>query len=323
MKLFINAHNLDNINWDDEKIGWRNSPRLNKLPINEICLYQFDPTHVTNGHALTLLKIQGLAKLFTTDYQMPQGLFPLLLTDDNTFYFTDIEQYSYLDNHWAFNNIYKTKIDNNISFAEYKPTVIEQTKKCTIQPMHIRAGKLFEMADKALDGQILAFCSNNQHALLEVTYSDRYVKKELGLITCILFINNIIELMQPSAYKVNFIGEKFEESDANFEKYRKLDDSFANDEYRDDAGQQLAGEHYTFISKDKKDIHHYRELEVKVTYEDNRTCTLRLIPDAGLGQWRFDIVQAKKDYIFYNTGNLNPQIPIFSQEDQIYILEID
>lgn len=327
--LFFNTADIKKIKFDDDDdLSWQKSPRVSSLfsttQKTEVCLYHFSKNDITVGDIVSLNKLSALANLYTTDYSMKNdGLFPLLLID-NTLYFTDIEEYSFLDRKWASGNVYKTNLrENEIpQFNLYVPEKIEAKgwHQGIIAAQNIRVGGLFGKVTEVLPS-ITEFCLKQQQGEVEITYSDRYVKNELSLVICLQFIRDLLAKLQPTSYKVKMIGATFYEINANDDSHRRLSDSFISELNRDETGKHLINDsNFEFESKSKEDIPHYRELLVKVN-KGGTIHSLRIMPDAGLGHWGLDIQTCKAIRQYFSTNNgVNSEIPICSSTEQVYYI---
>ena len=315
------------MNLDSDENSWKQSVRvslLNRLkPTNgqntDICLYGIPPT-VNRGEAITLHKLSNYANLYTVGNFMPNNnLYPLLL-DGNKLYFTDLEEFSYLDRKWAADHVFKTDFNSsNLTFTPYQIPLGVQ--RGIIAAQNITVGDLFKVVDNAFNNRITNFCTAHQNEVVEITYTDRYVKTELGLIITLQFIKTIIEKLHPAQYKVNIIGECYRDYDAD-ELSRRLGDQFTGDDKRDKVGETLINDNnYAFHSFAKKNVPHYRVLLIKVTDANNQIQELYIHPDAGLAFWKLDVAECKRSGIYYaiNSG-INPTIPIFSESAQIYYI---
>lgn len=326
--IFVNVSNLNTINYDSDEDSWVNTPRVSGLGhLNDqnkklkVCLYGLRSVALTEKHVIALLKLSGWADLYTLNdrFSMKEGFFPIMFSDDNTFFFTDKKEYSLLNGDWALDNVYKVDWhDTPPTFNPYTPQIPRGWQQEIIEAQKMRAGDLFSKVSNSIS-TIKDFCQNNQNTQVEITYSDRYVKTELALVICLQFIENLKSVLNPSTYRVTFIGEKFSDPRANSEEYRRLTDSFICDGKRDEIGKQLiADDNYTFESKDKTEIPHYRELMVKAGNN-----VMRIMPDAGLAHWGLDVQRCQADRQFYGTNNgVNSRIPICSSTEQVYYVSL-
>lgn len=324
--VFFNVDDMSNLNIDRESDkSWHNSPRVSSLlssPNTEVCLYHLDTVKLSQPDIFTLIQLSGISKLCTTDFRMSVGLYPLLL-NGNTLFFTDIEEYSYMDCNWALDHVYKTPLDTAPQFQYFSLQIPQGWEQVVINENNIRIRELFSIIKKQ-STQVNNFCQTNKGmgARLEIIYTDKYVKKELGMIICLQFIKDIINEIGPSDYSVKMVGETFIDSYANLDNRRRLEDNFMNNDIRDEMGKSLvnANEHYTFESIASKDLPHYRELLVQVTI-NNQTNRLRIMPDAGLAHWKLDIGQSKADGIFYASNNgMDDRIPLYCPTSQVFYI---
>lgn len=328
--LFINATKPETMNLNSGENAWKQTARvsslLNRLQANngqntDICLYGL-PQNVNKDDAITLYMLSAYANLLTvSNFMTTNNLFPLLL-DGDTLYFTDIEEFSYLDGNWATDHVFKTIVDSNqLEFTPYQPQIPQGVELKSIAAQNINVGDLFEVVDNAFNNRITNFCTAHQNEVVEITYTDRYVKTELGLIITLQFIKTIIKKLNPAQYKVNIIGECYRDYDAD-EFSRRLGDQFTGDDRRDEVGEILINDNnYAFHSFAKKDVPHYRVLVIKVTDANNQIQMLYIHPDAGLAFWKLDVAECRRSGIYYaiNSG-INPTIPIFSESAQIYYI---
>ena len=317
--LFFNFSNLNSIIYDADESSWKQTPRLSSIRPNNggerlnVCLFDL-PHTLPDEHIISLFKMSDWANLFTINsgFTLGNGFYPIMLAD-NTMYFTDKEEYSLLNGDWALDNVYKVDWNNKPipAFNRYTPQFPQGWLQGIIESQNIRIGELFSKVKEKLF-IINTFCSNNQNAHVKITYTDKYVKTELALIICLQFIKDVVGEMTPVGYQVDFIGQIYSKSDANDENHRSLSDEFISDRKRDEVGKQLINDtHYSFISKDKKDLPHYRELRIEAGKN-----SLLIMPDAGLAHWGFDKVNCHR---FFNTGEgVNPDIPIYSNTEQVY-----
>lgn len=320
--IFFNVSNPNSIIYDADESSWGQTPRLSSIRPNNgdekinVCLWGLNGT-LSNEHIISLIKMTGWADLLTVEggFTMKDGFYPIMLSD-NTMYFTDKEEHSLLNGDWALDNVYKVDWRNEPtpSFNNYTPQFPQGWQQGIIKAQNIRVGELYDKVIGVFPS-INAFCRENQNAQVEITYSDRYVKTEIALVISLQFVKDLIAALHPSSYNVKIVGEKFSDPNANGETYRRLGDSFISDVKRDDIGKVLVNDDkFVFESKEKKEIPHYRELMVKAGNN-----VLRIMPDAGLAHWGLDWQKCKEDRKNYNTNNgVNPEIPIFSNTEQVY-----
>ena len=323
--IFVNVSNLNTLNYDADEESWAKTPRVSGLRhLNDqneklrVCLYGLPSGTLPEEHIISLFRISDWAELYTVDdvFKMEDGFYPIMLTD-NMMYFTDKEEYSLLNGDWALDNVYKVEWHGAPPFNPFIPQIPQNWEQGIIEAQKMRVGDLFSKVCGSIPA-IKDFCQKNQNAQVEITYSDRYVKTELALVICLQFIEDLKSTLNPSIFRVTFIGEKFSDPRANSEEYRRLGDSFISDSKRDEIGKNLiADDNYTFESKDKTEIPHYRELMVKAG--DN---VIRIMPDAGLAHWGLDVQQCQADRQFYGTNNgVNSRIPICSTTEQVYYVK--
>lgn len=324
--LFFNSTDIDRMIFEgDEEASWQKTPRVSSLftasQKTDVCLYGMPIGGLSGEHTISLIKLTTLANLFTTDFSMNEGFFPLLLNND-CMYFTDKAEYSFLDGNWALNNVYKVHLDKTPTFTSYNPVFPQGWQRCIVDSGNIRVGDLFSKVTEKLP-MITEFCTKHQQEKVEITYSDRYVRDELSLIICLQFIKDLIYALNPTSYGVKMVGATFNEINANADNQRSLSGKaglFISDKRRDEVGSELIQDnHYVFESKDKTEIPHYRELVVKAGNN-----VLRIMPDAGLAHWGLDIKQSKEDKQYYGISNgINSQIPVCSSTEQVYYVELE
>lgn len=323
-KIFINATNPNHINYDLEEKSWKGTPRLVSLkkdePKTPVCLCGLPDNKLPMELLPSLGRMSDWADLYTSDFRMKDGFYPLLL-DGNTLFFTDKEEYSMLNQDWAFDNIYKIQLkDENLPhFEEFKPeSNVWQQGIIAAQSLRIR--DLFNVVNNVFPS-LEGFFRDNQDADVEITYSDKHIRTELSMNICLIFIKDVAEALHPSKMSVKFIGLNFHEPNANSEDYRRLTDSYIDDATRDKKGGEMINDNrYEFFSKRKDQIPHYRELLINAT-KNGVTHTLRIMPDAGLAHWGFDFEQRRLDRTNYKANSgLNPEIPITSSTEQVYYI---
>lgn len=329
--LFFNSANIKKINFDGEDdLSWQKTPRVSSLfntnEKTDICLYRLSENDVSPGDIITFNKLSALTKLYTTEYTMNDGFYPLFLVNQ-TLYFTDREDYSFMDGNWASDNVYKIDLEEKDCpvFTRYTPPAApEGWEKCVIEQNRIRVKDLFGIV-KDQSKTLKNFCCSNRGARLEIFYTDKYVKTELALIICIKFIQDIINEMGPTDYNVKIIGETFNEKYANSEATRRINSNFIREKNRDETGEKLtndAHEHYSFSSEPQGRLPHYRELKIEATLNEE-THTLIIMPDAGLAHWDLDIDKCREERRFYKTNQgINIEIPIRSNTSQTYFIGI-
>ena len=327
--LFVNASDPNRINYDlDEKTSWKNTPRLVSLKKDDIkmpvCLYGIQGNEFPVELLPSLERMSDWASLCTSSFKMKDGFFPLLL-DGQTLFFTDKENYSLMDQYWAKDNVYKIQLIKE-ELPQFEAYTLEKTEvkgwqQGIIVAQNIRVGGLFNKVIEVLPS-ITEFCAKHQRENVEITYSDRYIRDELSLIICMQFIKDLISSLKPVNYNVKMIGETFYNVEANNDDRRSLSGKaglFISDKRRDEVGGELIQDNcFSFESKEKSDIPHYRELIVKAGDK-----TMRIMPDAGLAYWGLDVQQSKEDRVFYQiTNGVNSKIPICSNSEQVYYVSI-
>lgn len=326
--LFVNTSDINRINYDFDKNSWREAPRLSEFGVKSkinVCLCGSPIIRFPSGLIPSMIRMTDRANLYTTDFRMKDGFYPLLL-DGKKLYFTNMESYSLLDKNWASDNIYSTLLSTEKlpEFESYIPKMPEGWQQGIIKAQNIRVKEFFDIVTTELP-QITDFCNANKNANIEVMYSDRYVMDELSLIICLHFIKDLVVNIMPSSFKIKMIGSSFYNVDANDERYRKLSGKagiFISDRNRDETGKRLINDtNYEFISKPKEEMPHYRELLVKAT-KSGSTSTMHIMPDAGLAHWGLDGQKCKEDGEFYGTNNgVNSRIPIYSTTEQLFYVK--
>lgn len=323
--IFVNAIKPNRINYDLDERSWSNTPRLvslkqigNKIPV---CLYGLQDTELPIELLPSLGRMSDWASLCTSSFKMKDGFYPLLL-DGKTLFFTDKEDYSLMDQYWAFDNIYKTQLQDRESpiFTPFISAKLEAEgwQQGIIDAQNIFVGELFGVVSNTIP-LIKEFCSSNHLSNVEIIYSDRYVKNELTMIICLQLIKDLVAALQPLNYHVKMISSTFNDPNANDNFHRRLADSFISDTNRDETGRTLINDsNYDFISLPKEELPHYRELSVNIIKEGKKH-VLHIMPDAGLGHWGLDIQKCKnlRQYFGINNG-VNPGIPICSSTEQVY-----
>lgn len=326
--IFVNASNPNCINYDlSKESSWGSSTRLNALKKTgdkiPVCLLGLNTAELPKELMPSLARMSDWADLYTSDFRMKDGFHPLLL-DGKELFFTDVNEYSMMDRNWAIDNVYKMQFPDGekLVFEKYELKSPESNgwQQGIIAAQSLRIKDLFNVVKKtfpSLDG----FFQAHQNADVEITYCDKHVRTEFSMNICLNFIKDIEEALKPSKMKVDFIGLTFQEPNANSEGFRRLTDSYLNDAKRDEKGGEMINDNrYTFVSKRKDQMPHYRELLIKAT-KDGKTHTLRIMPDAGLAHWGFDIGQQREDRRRYNANSgLNPEIPITSSTEQVYYI---
>ena len=326
--IFVNANNPNLINFDLDNESWMNSPRLVSLNKNSkdisICLLGIQTTELPINLLPSVYKINGWgANLYTSTFQMKEGFYPLFW-DGQRMFFTDKKEYSLMNQNWALDNVYNTPLPEADSpkFEKYVPALPETKgwQRGIIPAKNIRIYDLFNEVTTAFPS-LDSFFQTNQNANVEITYNDKYVRSELAMIICLQFIKRIEDSLHPSSMKVKITGMSFQEINANDEQYRRLTDTYMNDNIRDEKGGELINDsRFEFISKRKEDIPHYRELLLNIS-KNGATKTLRIMPDAGLAHWGFDIGQQRIDRKYYKANSgLQPEIPITSSTEQVYYI---
>ena len=327
--IFINVSDLESWNFDSNDNSWEKSPRLSRLKSShnklKVCLFGLAEKELSVVQIGTLLKFSGWgAELYTLsdDFNIEDGFFPLMyLVNDSkaSLYFTDVIDNSYFNSDWAVDNIYKTEIVpyKKDVFIPYQPVIPAGWNRGVLDANQIEAKDLFDLVYNKFP-EIKQFCSENVNANdLEIIYSDRYVRSELSLSICILFMDNLINKINPDEYTVVFKGQTYYEP--NFNVRTRLADNYQNDQDRDKDGKRLTDYdvHFTFTSVDISKIPHFRELTIKSG--DNK---LIIMPDAGIAHWGIDGDKCREKGVFYSVDNIiKPEMPISSNTEQIYYVK--
>ena len=326
--LFVNACNPNCINYDlSKESSWGSSPRLNSLKKTTdkipVCLLGLNTAQLPKELSPSLTKMSDWATLYTSNYKMKEGFYPLFL-DGQTLFFTDINEYSLMDRNWATDNVYKMQLPDgerpHFEIYEPKSSESEGWQQGIIAAQSLRIKDLFNVVNNVFPS-LEGFFRDNQDADVEITYSDKHIRTELSMSICLIFIKDIAEALHPSKMSVKFIGLNFHEPNANSEDYRRLTDSYIDDATRDKKGREMINDNrYEFFSKRKDQIPHYRELLINAT-KNGVTHTLRIMPDAGLAHWGFDFEQRRLDRTNYKANSgLKPEIPITSSTEQVYYI---
>ena len=230
-----------------------------------------------------------------------------------------------MDCNWAKDHIYSVAF-NPISLIPYSP--IKGNYKC----IKIQAGcqtsttdffkKILTVANNELDG----FMHDSKGHKIDITYTDKHLKSQLGMIIATKFLKELVKHYQLSNYTINFIGQNY--TDAIYGRHtndnkRYLSVNLFDDSERDSMlncfmrwcpPAQLNIQSQYAISQ------HFRDLVIKDVITGK---SIALLPDGGFQNgWYVD--GSRTGGIYYGiTSDEESNIPIVNQNLLKFHIELE
>jgi hypothetical protein len=271
-----------------------------------------------------LSRMKNWSTHFETSHAFPTGIYPLAFAN-NTLYFTDVEEYACLDCNWAKDHIYSVAC-NPITMTSYSP--VKGNYKC----IKIQAGcltsttDLFKVIQSAAKNELDGFMHDSKGHKLDITYTDKHLKSQLGMIIATKFIKELISNYQLSIFDINFIGQNYTDTiygrhKNDIKRFLSVNlyddserDSILNDFMQWCPATQLSIRSQPALSQ------HFRDLVVRDVVTGK---SIALLPDGGFQNgWYVD--SARTNGLYYGiTSNEDSNIPIINQNLLKFHVEIE
>lgn len=230
----------------------------------------------------------------------------------NDIYITNVKDYSYLDEHWATDGVWKCSI-NDVSIDVQDWTPIHDAEK--MHEIEIAPGTEImtnTLLNKLLSEALNLFLSNREHYnRLTIECSDRYLISQLGMIITHQLINRIVDLVKVQDYTIKYNinttptqGPSSRADDLSRRLFYTIDhrdllnfaEAFLNPNNDD---------RIKVVSKEWKEFNHDRWLSI----EANTGHKLIIKPDGGFQRgWHVDRMYTP------DNSPMNAEIPIIARD---------
>lgn len=232
----------------------------------------------------------------------------------NDLYITNIEDYTYLDEYWATDSVWRCSIDDVlIDVQDWRP--IHDAEQ--MHEIILAAGtqiKTNELLDKLVCDALKHFYLNRQdYTRLTIECSDRYLISQLGMIITHQLINKIVALIGVDDYTIKY---NINTSPANGPSSR-VDDSYRRLGYTINSGDLLEfaktllnpnnDDRITIVGKRWEELNHDRWLSIK----SDTGHTLIIKPDGGFSRgWYVDGINCNGVIYTPDNSRADTVIPI-------------
>lgn len=249
------------------------------------------------------------------------GIYPLAYID-GWLYLTDDANTANFNGLWSNGEIFSVQIP--------KPNVSAFTPILTnFYEFFINTNTTLRSSKSLLDqviqldnsGAIQQFINNARGHQLEFHYMDEHLKKQLGIVMIIQFIESFTNKVgcDITEFKVFFENEEFYDNDGKSytDRYRRITDSFQSHvDIKDMIDELLSNSYwdYRIDSKPRNSLPHWRSLTIK---DVTSGVTLSIKPHGGIANdWHIDTVMTRRLGVFYKptNTNINSNIPLISDD---------
>ena len=286
------------------------------------CCFLNARSHVSKDILGMLERMRAWSYHYETDCVFPEGVYPLAYVED-TLYFTDVEEYGCLDSNWARDHIYSVKY-NKIHLNEYKP-ISSDFNRVIIEPGNnkITTSNLFNYIHANAENQLDGFMHDHKEHKLEIKYTDKHLKSQLGMIIACKFIKDFVEKYKISNYDISFMGIKYDEYTGltKDDVHRNLGCNLKDDTNRDKVLKDIMSwcPKLKSIQSIPKFAQHYRDLVIMDTATQK---SLAICPDGGFQNgWKIDACRSTR---FYGKNcNVDSDIPLTNNTRLKFHIELE
>ena len=243
-------------------------------------------------------KMAGWAKFYSTNYTFPMGIYPLALVNDQL-YFTDIEDYSYLDCNWAKDHIFVVPFSAAIKFNSYAPTQSKLGLTKIAEGTCVSTNRIFDLVFNSSLGTIDGFMKDAAGHKIEICYTDKHLKNQMGMIITAQFIQSLLHKYGVNNFSLHFVGLEYKD-DYGWTKdknNRYITKGLSDHSERDSLLKDMMGWCPSGNLKIESLVafpQHYRDLVIKDTVTGK---SLAICPDGGFQNgWSIDTSNGVMNY---------------------------
>lgn len=278
---------------------------------------------VPDGILCMLSRMNGWSDHYETSQDFPAGIYPLAFADGKL-YFTDVEEYSTLDCNWAKDHIYSVAYAT-IPLTPYSP--VRGNYKCIkIQAdTHTSTTDFFKVILAEARNEMDGFMHDSMGHKLEITYTDKHLKSQLGMIIATKFIKELVSNYHLSDYSINLVGQKYIDvyGRCKDDTHRYLSSNLRDDSERDSMLKdfmQWCPASQLKIQSEQDIQQHFRDLVIRDVVTGK---SISLLPDGGFQNgWYVDSSRTRGVY-YGISSNEDSNVPIFNHNLLKFHLELE
>lgn len=271
-----------------------------------------------------LNKMTGWASLYSTNYIFPDGIYPLALVNGQL-YFTDIEDYACQDSNWAKDHIFVVPFSTPVQFDTYAPAQSRLGLTKIAEGTHTNTNDIFDIVYRSSSSTIDGFMKDAAGHRIEICYTDKHLKNQLGMIITAQFINKLLNKYSVNDFSIHFVGLEYTD-DFGWPKdrcNRYITKGLSDHIERDSLLQDMMG--WCPAAKLKIESlgtfsQHYRDLVIRDTTTGK---SLAICPDGGFQNgWLIDISNGVMNY-YGSACDYRSIIPVKSMALIKFHIEVD
>lgn len=271
-----------------------------------------------------LNRMSGWAELYSTSYTFPNGIYPLALVNGQL-YFTDIEDYAYLDSNWAKDHIFVVPFSTSVRFNTYEPTQSRLGLTKIAESTCVNTDEIFDLVYRSSSDTIDGFMNDSAGHKIEICYTDKHLKNQLGMIITAQFIKKLLNKYAVNNFSLHFVGLEYFDNYGwtKDQRNRYITKGLSDNTERD----SLLADMMSWCPADKLRIEslstfsqHYRDLVIRDTVTGR---SLAICPDGGFQNgWLIDTDKGRMNYYGY-TCDYRSKIPVKSMALIKFHIEVD
>ena len=271
-----------------------------------------------------LNKMTVWATLYSTKYIFPEGIYPLALVNGQL-YFTDIEDYAYLDSNWAKDHIFVVPFSTPVQFDTYAPTQSRLGLTKIAEGTCVNTNEIFNLVYNSSSDTIDGFMNDVAGHRIEICYTDKHLKNQLGMIITSQFIKSLLEKYHVNDFSLHFVGLVYMDDYGwpKAQRNRYITKGLSDDIERDSLLQDMM----CWCPAAKLEIEsldtfsqHYRDLVIRDTLTGK---SLAICPDGGFQNgWLIDTSKGRMNY-YGNACDYRSTIPVKSMALIKFHIEVD
>ena len=297
---------------DETEVSWYDLRR--SLCSHKVkCCFLGIQTMVPQNILDMLSRMRNWSSHYETSHIFPIGVYPLAYVN-GTLYFTDIEEYACLDCNWAKDHIYAVSYAQ-IQLTSYSP--IKGNYHCIKIPAgcQIYTPDVFSYIRSHAKTEIDGFMHDCSGHKLDLVYTDKHLKSQLGIIIAGKFIKELLLHYKVQDYDITFDGLNY--ADQYYGRHKtdqrrlltaNLYDNVERDSVLSDI-MSWCDSARLHINSNASFKQHFRDLVITDTISKN---SLAILPDGGFQNgWYVD--GARANGVFFGIdSNVDDRIPIIS-----------
>jgi len=259
-----------------------------------------------------------------SNFTFPDGIYPLALVNGQL-YFTDIEDYSYLNGNWAKDHIFVVPFSQNLALSPYSPNPNNLGLTRIQEGTQINSLDIFSIVRAGAVNTIDDFMHDAKGHKIEICYTDKHLKSQLGMMITAQFITQMLNIYSITDFSLKFVGLQFSDefgwkkSKPNRYITKALSDDIERDSLLNDMMSWCPTTKLTIESLEAFP-QHYRDLVIKDVVTGK---TLAICPDGGFQNgWFIDTSRGLTNY-FGRDCDYKKSIPVFNQTLLKFHIEIN